>query len=230
MIVSHKYKFIFIKTTKTAGTSVEIALSKFLGPNDIITPLDPQDEKLRQALGFRGAQNYLAPFWNYNRRGIADLLLRGKRKKRFHNHISARKVKGYVGKHIWDNYYKFCFERNPWDRFVSMYYWRCRSGSQPSISEFIESDTIFELKKRGFRLYTIDGKIALDKVCRFENLSEELEAIRVRLGVPAPLELPHAKSGHREDKRNYCDILNEDQRNRIAKIFSEEIELFEYEY
>ena len=38
MIVSHKYKFIFIKTRKTAGTSIEYNLSKYLGKEDIITP------------------------------------------------------------------------------------------------------------------------------------------------------------------------------------------------
>lgn len=38
MLLSHKYKFIFIKTKKVAGTSVEIALSKYLGEKDIITP------------------------------------------------------------------------------------------------------------------------------------------------------------------------------------------------
>jgi len=40
MIISHKYKFIFIKTRKTAGSTIEYNLSSFLGPNDVITPLD----------------------------------------------------------------------------------------------------------------------------------------------------------------------------------------------
>ena len=37
MIISHKHKFIFIKTVKTAGTSIDIALSKICEPQDIIT-------------------------------------------------------------------------------------------------------------------------------------------------------------------------------------------------
>ena len=40
MIISHTHKYIFLKSLKTAGTSVEAALSKHCGAGDMVTPLD----------------------------------------------------------------------------------------------------------------------------------------------------------------------------------------------
>jgi len=37
MIISHQHKFIFIKTRKTAGSSIEKYLTNYLGPDDICT-------------------------------------------------------------------------------------------------------------------------------------------------------------------------------------------------
>jgi hypothetical protein len=48
MIISHKHKFIFIKPQKSAGTSVELLLSRICGPDDVITPLgyDPKPNEM----------------------------------------------------------------------------------------------------------------------------------------------------------------------------------------
>ena len=61
VIASHQHRFVFLKTRKTAGTSVEIALSKVCGPDDVITEISPEDEKLRQAAGGRAPQNFQSP-------------------------------------------------------------------------------------------------------------------------------------------------------------------------
>jgi hypothetical protein len=54
MIISHEHKFILLKTRKTAGTSIEIALSRFCGDDDVITPIG-RANKLRENLFHRGA-------------------------------------------------------------------------------------------------------------------------------------------------------------------------------
>lgn len=230
MIISHKHKFIFLKTTKTAGTSIEIALSKFCGGEDIITPITSADERIRSHLGYRGPQNYLPLSSDC---GSGDTVTtQGLRREecRFFNHSGAKKVRRCIGESAWNNYHKFCFERNPWDRFMSFYYWRCRSEPRPTISAFLDSKKMLRLKKLGIGLYTINGAIAVDQVCRYEDLTEELERIQFRLGLPEKLDLPRAKSAFRTDRRNYRDILNEDQAAKIRDLFSEEIRLFQYEF
>jgi len=154
MIISHKHKFIFLKTVKTAGTSIEIALSKYCGPDDIITPASPEDEITRSELGYPGPQNCFAPIKKYSLQDIFKWMFKGKKKLRFYNHIPARKIKARIGNDEWDSYYKFCFERNPWDRTISLYYWLNQSEPRPSISKFINSEDILFLKKRGYITYT----------------------------------------------------------------------------
>ena len=53
MILSKVHNFIFLKTTKTAGTSFEIALSKYVGPEDVVTPISEEDEATRCTLFLR---------------------------------------------------------------------------------------------------------------------------------------------------------------------------------
>ena len=230
MIISHNYKFIFIKTNKTAGTSIELALSKYCGPRDIITPITPIDERLRNSLGYPGPQNYLAPLSDYTLRDWAKLILKGVRKKRFYSHIPAQTIKQYIQQNIWDDYYKFCFERNPWDRIISLYYWRYKSEPRPTIAEFLDSGIPMFLRKRGYNLYTINDHVVVDRICRFENISKEIETVRMRLGIPDKLELPQAKSNTRKDKRSYREIINHNDRNKIEQLLDKEFDLLGYKF
>jgi hypothetical protein len=230
MIISHKHRFIFLKTNKTAGTSVEIALSKFCGPDDVITPISPEDEQTRRALGHRGPQNYFAPWRDYGLRDVAARVLKKRRKMRYFNHISGREVRALVGEEVWNGYYKFCFERNPYDRVISHYYWCNRTEPRPPLSSFIHSPQAMALKRRGYGIYTIDGAIAVDRICRYEAIDEELEEVRKVIGLPEPLVLPHAKARTRADTRNYREVLGQDERDWVARFFGEELKLMGYRF
>ena len=231
MIISHKYKFIFFKTSKTAGTSIEIALSKFCDKDDVITPISKEDEQLRRKLGYRGPQNYKFSLSEYNLIDCVNFIFkfRKRRKKEFYNHISSKEVKTLINDSCWNSYYKFCFERNPWDKVVSQYYWKT-TEPRPSIEEFLQSRHLAGLKKRGFNIYTINKNISLDKVYKFEELNDSLSHIKRVLNLPENIILPKAKSKYRLDKKHYSEMFNNNEKNVINSKFEEEIKLFNYDY
>lgn len=213
MIISHKNKFIFLKTKKTAGTSIEISLSRYCGEKDILTPLAPEDEKLRERFGIK-PRNYLNPITN---------------KPKFFNHYKATKVKKLIGDKVWNTYYKFSFDRNPWDKVISHYYFRTEKSKQNiSFEEFVQ------LKKYqgayNYPIYTINDQIAVDYLGKYETLEDDLFKICKEIGVVFDGWLPKAKGGYRKDQRHYRTQYNNLQKLLIENYFKKEIDLLGYKF
>ena len=227
VIISHKHRFIFIKTEKTAGTSIEIALSGYCGADDIITPIREADEEIRQALGYRGPQNAEIPLSRY-RLGDWAWLARHRRRRTFYNHASAAFIRRYIDPDVWRSYYKFCFERNPWDKAISRYFFVERTEPRQPLRDFILSGRASNI--RGFDLYTKRGEILVDRVCRYENLEEEMQFIAERIGLPSVPTLPRANTKHRKSRKHYRDMMGEEERVKIARVFAREIAYFGYAF
>lgn len=230
MIVSHRHKFIFIKTQKTAGTSIEIALSKFCGPNDIISRISSVDEKFRKSLGYPGAQNCYKALREYDKSDWYRQLLKLRRPKKFYNHMPASLIRQYVGEEVWNSYYKFCFERNPWDKAVSIYYWRNKSDDRIGFKEYLHHCKENNKRISEYHLYTIDSELAVDDVFKFENMKNAMRRIAERLGLPETPQLPRTKTGTNKNKRHYSDMYDDESEALVAEIFSREIALLSYEF
>ena len=226
MIVSHKHRFIFLKTAKTAGTSVEIALSEFLGPDDIVTPISAVDEAKRHGLGYPGPQNCAVPFQRFRRIDWKRFVTKGKRPE-FFNHMPAALIRRYVGPQVWRDYFKFCFERNSYDKALSRYFWRTRDDAERrSMAAFFQSTPHSRISD--WWLYTIDDEVAVDFVGRYEHLEEDLETVRRRIGLPHPIELPRAKGGHRPNRRPPSEVLTPEERALVEDHYAREIAAFGY--
>jgi hypothetical protein len=228
MIVSHKYRFIFVKTLKTAGTSVEVFLSDLCGEEDIVTPVYPP-ESSHAARNYNGLWSPIHDFIENDGRGLRKTAIDLMALKKFYNHIPAKILRHRLPGKIWSNYFKFCIERNPWDKTLSHFYMvRERTGGTLTFEEYLASGRFCF----NHPIYLDnEGKVLVDRVVKYETLSMDLKAIFSHLGVPYDGTLGvKAKSGHRTDKSPYQEVYSEVEKNIIAEAFRTEIQLHDYKF
>lgn len=213
MIASFAHDFIFVKTRKVGGTSLEIVLSSWCSGRDICTPIPPEDEQIRARYG-GSPRNFRA------REG----------KPAFYNHIPATDVRAALPG-LWSRAFKFSVDRHPYEKVVSRAWWNIgRRGGSPE--QEIEEEIEQAIEKRSYLNYPIycDGEqVIVDEVWRYEEMWDRLAELAERLGQAVPEAPPRAKSGHRRDRRPAREILSDEQRRRIAEDARIEFELLGYE-
>jgi hypothetical protein len=210
MIISHKHKFIYIKTRKTAGTSIQQAIEKYCGSNDIICPIGPH------------TQEELETYTPRNYEG-------------FNGHDFAHKVRSQIGEDVWNEYFTFTFVRNPWDKLISQFWFdfKGKSRTLDAFKRYLRTQTNEEENKRhlgNWFYYTdSDGKsVIVDYIGQYENLQVDYGVVCNRLGIPIQT-LPRLKAGIREEA-SYQNYYDEKDREIIKNIEStkREIEYFKY--
>ena len=196
VIASHQHRFIFLKTRKTAGTSVEIALSKVCGPDDIITEISPEDEALRQAAGGRAPQNFESP----------------PLPRKAYNHMGAKRPRpGGAG---FADYFTFAIERNPWDAVVSLYFWKYKDRPElPDFETYVQEIWIEQLANNR-RLYRIRGRWRSTGCCATSTSTPS--STRSGSSSACPAARPAARQGQRPPGRALPRALHRRLAQRVA--------------
>ncbi len=231
MIISHKYKFIFLKTKKTASTSTELFLFDHILPSDVVTPL--ARSKQTEQRGHRAYNNIrsahvLDPYPLLNK----FIPMKSRKWVDYHDHMQANQVRDYVGEKVWNDYFKFAFDRNIYDRQVSHYHWFVRSEARKKCYQNFDDYLTHEpeAKLTNFDIYSIDGKVAVDFLGRYDRLSDDLGKILSHLGLKPEIELQRAHGHYRPKDINYRDYYTEATRAQVASSYPGEMAIFDWQF
>ena len=217
MLVSHSKRFIYLKTRKTGGTSVEVALELHARPQGVATSDTGETAMLETEVGVVGARS------------------RDASRYRFYNHMPASAVRDALPAEVWRDYVKVCNIRNPWDKVVSKFHWIDRKNGPRARDVVIGSFQrwVGETADLGddLGIYTIDGELIVDRFIRYHALQADFDAVCAELGL-GNLDLPKlkAKARGKAERIPYVHYYDDATREIVAAKFAPEIRLFGWRF
>jgi len=237
VIICYRYNFVFLKTRKTAGSSLEIALSRLCGPGDVVTRL--AEESARQEEGGYGPAGQDKPISEYGLRQVWKRLRHGRRATRFSNHADLATARGLAGDELWPRLMRFTSERNPWDKAVSRYYWQKRRWERrrhwsafPEFSDYLEY--LGQEKPHWLScwdIYALDGDVPIDMFIFYEELERGFQRVVGALGVEHSIKLPrHRAKASGTSTRDYRREYSNRAAEVVSRVCRREIDYFGYAF
>jgi chondroitin 4-sulfotransferase 11 len=126
---------------------------------------------------------------------------------------------------IKNNYYSFTFVRNPYERFLSTYFYTIKHLKMNlSFNDFAKNFDGF-IEKYHENLSVTYAK-QCDFIGRFETLQQDFDTVCHEIGIPK-MKLPHTnKSKH----KHYTEYYDDETKQIVAKRYAKDIEYFGYEF
>lgn len=230
MLVSHKHKFIFFKSVKTASTSTFAFFTPYCLPQNLKESYDFTRRPLKRHLGFF-------------EEGLIGDKNPNKELHEHERHVKPRKIKNLLDKidlKIWKTYFKFVNIRNPWDMVVSRYFFHKNYVSPEKNINFVvfvknlyENQFIIGNEKATCRdMYTLNKEYICDFHIRYENLMGDIEKVCDICNIKNyNIEnLQNFNSEFRKNKKNYQLMYNDETKKLVEKMYIKDIEKFKYEF
>ena len=156
-----------------------------------------------------------------------------------HASIEALMEHGIVKTDFFENAFKFCFVRNPWDRLVSLFFYRGFDKKYENFEHFcldfkdqeIEPIGLFNSKLNSqFNDQTTwivgqNGRLLVDFIGRYERLSDDFSKVCKILGIRK--KLPHR---NKTDHAHYKKYYNPKTIEIVKRKYIRDIDLFGYEF
>lgn len=231
-IVSDKHKFVYFVVPKVACSSVKVAL----------LPLFDLD-----TTGYRGSRG---------KRGNSIKMHQLFRDSGYQINKPQLLDKMRAGEY--QDYFKFAFVRNPWDRLLSCWRHKLSEKDSPGMeypaslaesvfpgmpfSKFVEvvantpdSKANPHFQSQSSMIYgALNGgreKVLLsDFVGRFENLQKDFEHVTRKIGAEKELSLGHLMRRSTEESRPYNDFYDERLDRLVRERYRDDISKFEYPF
>ena len=156
-----------------------------------------------------------------------------------------RTVKDYIRKlgYNFNTYFSFSIVRNPWDKMVSMYFFRQQRGFDDSLQyefgewlEFLPSFPYFQNNKHHYYRNQLDWlvdtskRVKVNYIIRFENLQEDYSRLLDKLYLDGrEYPLLHENKGIKR-KKDYTQYYDQRSINKVAEYFNLDIKYFRYEF
>jgi len=219
VLVSFEKQFIFTKTVKSAGSSVEDFFQRYCVPPDYGDIRGMSDEVITDygIVGYRGNNKRPETTW--------------------FNHMPAAQVRRYLGNEIWQQFFKFCVIRNPFDKVVSRYFFAMSDEKRAHLNtqDFAEIKRDFRASvsqgvvATGRGQYLIDGSVCMDFFIRYERLVDDVAEVCRRLRIERDVgELRRLKSTFRFTDVPISEFYDKDTETIVAQAYAFELEYFGY--